>query len=198
MDANISRIRAIWNFAKSLISNPWGAAKSASPVVMVLGIVFIIQPIVSGIIGLLGDYSWIRSQVDPNKRAVTVAEFKLLDNQVDAVQSTLVTVGKKVDALQASMDQKQKHSAIPRAPVTPDVYPETIVAQTAPPVAASVENPKIVIMGHVSVGSGDSADTVAVPPEMAPHVAAYETAKSKLVALQDKLNYEYTQKKPKL
>jgi hypothetical protein len=88
-------IKYLWN-------NKWSILKNAnvwinkSPLAVVIAIVFIIDPVVSGTIGIIGDYTWVRQKLDPSQRPVTAAEFKLLDDQVDAIQASLVEINSKL------------------------------------------------------------------------------------------------------
>ena len=182
----VGKAQATWTRTKSLMSNPWGTIKEAhnkSPITVLLAVVFLLQPIVSLAISIVGDYTWVRQKLDPNLRPVTVSEFQLLDQQVDAVQATLVDVGKKIDAIQkvSIAPKPQIRRAIPIEPPTAGIHwgagctQDCYDAQTAAP-----------------------APTVEVPKDLAVHVAAYDDTKKKLAVLQDKLAIEYMTKKPKL
>ena len=66
---------------KDLWRNKWNVLTHAntwmnkSPLTVVAAVVFVIQPILSGAIGLVGDYTWVRQRIDPSQRPVTAAEF---------------------------------------------------------------------------------------------------------------------------
>ena len=89
----------------NLMANPWPVLDSGhdwlkkSPITLILAVVFVLQPIISFILGLVQDYTFLKQKVDPGTRPVTVKELRLVDQKIDALEQMIQDDMKKDDAI---------------------------------------------------------------------------------------------------
>lgn len=142
---------------KDLWRNKWNVLTHAntwmnkSPLTVVAAVVFVIQPILSSAIGLVGDYTWVRQRIDPSQRPVTAAEFKLLNDQVDAIQASLIEINSKLVVKSVIVPEQHKSTYKSTKPVVL-VEADSIAARLPPPImdtaiakfdAAKIEREKL-------------------------------------------------------
>lgn len=75
----------------NLVSNPWSIidATKKSPLALVLAVVFVIHPIVSLVFGFIGDVTFLKQELDPTLRPVTVAELNLINQKIDSLEAMI-------------------------------------------------------------------------------------------------------------
>lgn len=94
----LTKIQNLWLSIMSLMSDPWTAFHKArkSPLVIVLAVVFVVQPLVDFGISVVSDYSYVQEKINPGLRPITEEEFNLLNIKVNAVHDEVEQVERKM------------------------------------------------------------------------------------------------------
>lgn len=83
-----------WKTIIEAISSPMDFLQhwsSKSPLLTVLAVVFLLQPVISTSIDLIDEWRSVKTDLDPQKRPVTKAELDIVNQKVDFVQQLIVT-----------------------------------------------------------------------------------------------------------
>lgn len=68
-----------------------------SPLLSILAVVFLVQPVISTVISFVSEWRSVKEQLDPSKRPVSKAELDLVNTKIDFLQ-TLIVEDMKNDA----------------------------------------------------------------------------------------------------
>ncbi len=116
-----------WKTIIEAVSSPMDFLQhwsSKSPLLTVLAVVFLLQPVISTTIDLIDEWRSVKQDLDPNMRPVTKAELDIVNKKVDFVQQLIVTEMNNRHQHESTHDA-QSHAPTPVQPVNPDVVAPT-------------------------------------------------------------------------
>lgn len=119
--------KSIWKTIVEAISSPMDFLQhwsSKSPLLTVLAVVFLLQPVISTAIDLIGEWRSVKQDMDPETRSVTKAELEIVNKKVDFVQQLIVT------EMNNRHVHESTHDAKPHAPVPVALPNSDVVAPT--------------------------------------------------------------------
>jgi hypothetical protein len=164
--------KTFWQQAGSVLKNPIAILSDKtkdSPLVTILAIVFILQPVISSSVGLIKDMIEVKQSLDPGNRPVTKDELEIVNQKIDFIQKLIVTDMEK-DAANADA-RSRRHPAIVAAAPPP----------ASPPTAAVVQQPSVASKPATGVDS-KIVDTVG---------STFRSLNKRLEIVQEHLDVQY-------
>lgn len=116
-----------WKTIVEAISSPMDFLQhwsSKSPLLTVLAVVFLLQPVISTAIDLIDEWRNVKQDMDPSNRPVTKAELDIVNKKVDFVQQLIVTEMNNRHEHESTHDAKT-HAPTPVPASNPDVVAPT-------------------------------------------------------------------------
>lgn len=114
--------RSWWQAIVDACSSPMDALThitKQSPLVAILAVVFVLQPVISTAIDLVKELVEVRQTLDPSTRPITKAELDIVNTKIDFIQSLIVT-DMQNDAKAAEERREHWHSSQPPVDQTRD------------------------------------------------------------------------------
>lgn len=118
--------KTLWQQVMDTVTSPMAALShitKESPLIAILAIVFVFQPVISTGIDLVKELVEVRQTLDPSKRPVSKSELDIVNAKIDFIQSLIVT-DMQNDAKAAEERREHWHASQPMAV---DKTPEKVV-----------------------------------------------------------------------
>jgi hypothetical protein len=144
--------KTIWQQLGALFKNPISILSDKtkdSPLITILAIVFVLQPVMSTSVSLVKDMIEVKQSLDPGGRPVTKSELDIVNTKIDFIQQLIVTDMQKDAASEEARAHRRSPNVVMAVPPPPAVVVATPNVASTPPTVVS-SDPKSEIRSKFS------------------------------------------------